>query len=293
MSRPTAKRATGEVILAAVLWSTAGIGIEASELPGSAIAGWRSLFALPVVVLFAARDPNARAALGPALREPLMWLAAATYATMVQLFVVATTLTGAASAIFLQYTSPVFLLSLSGPLLGEWPQRRDKIAIVAAMTGMLCFFADGLDARGLHGKLLALGSALGYGLFPILLRRLHARGGAIGEGGPSLVLPLANLLVITSVLLRGDLAVPAEPAAYRLLAFLGVVQHAAPYILYRRAIQALPAVEVALLTLVEPILNPLWVFAFRGTLPSTGTLVGGTVVLATVLGHTLARARPR
>jgi drug/metabolite transporter (DMT)-like permease len=291
VSAPSAKRATVEVVLAALLWSTAGIGIESANLPGSAIAGWRSLFALPVVGLFAARDPAARAAFKPALRDPLTWLAAGTYATMVQLFVVATTLTGAASAIFLQYTSPVFLMLLAGPLLGEWPQRRDKIAIACAMTGMLCFFADGLDARGLHGKLLALGSALGYGLFPILLRRLQRRGGALGEGAPSLVLPLANLLVFGSVLARGHLATPTDSTSFRLLVFLGVVQHATPYILYRRAIHALPAFEVALLTLLEPLLNPLWVFLFRGTVPTTGTLVGGTVVLTTVVGHTVARAR--
>ncbi len=293
MSAPSAKRATVEVVLAALLWSTAGIGIESANLPGSAIAGWRSLFALPVVGLFAARDPAARAAFGPAIRDPLTWLAAGTYATMVQLFVVATTLTGAASAIFLQYTSPVFLMLLAGPLLGEWPQRRDKVAIACAMTGMLCFFADGLDARGLHGKLLALGSALGYGLFPILLRRLQRRGGAVGEGAPSLVLPLANVLVFVSVLARGHLTAPADPGSYRLLVFLGVVQHATPYILYRRAIHALPAFEVALLTLLEPLLNPLWVFVFRGTIPSTGTLVGGAIVLGTVVGHTVARARGR
>jgi drug/metabolite transporter (DMT)-like permease len=106
-------------------------------------------------------------------------------------------------------------------------------------------------------------------------------------------LPLANVIVFVSVLARGHLAVPAHPASFRLLVFLGVVQHATPYILYRRAIHALPAFEVALLTLLEPLLNPLWVFVFRGTVPSTGTLVGGTIVLGTVVGHTIARARAR
>jgi len=156
---------------------------------------------------------------------------------------------------------------------------------------MACFFADGLDARGLHGKLLALGSALGYGVFPIILRRLQRRGGDVGAGAPSLVLPLANVIVFATVLLRGDLEVPADRSAFRLLAYLGMVQHALPYIFYRRAIQALPAFEVALLTLLEPLLNPLWVFLVRGTTPSRGTLLGGAIVLATVLGHTVARAR--
>ncbi len=291
MSTPSAKRATLEVIAAAFFWSTAGIGIESAALPGSAIAAWRSLFALPVVGLYAARDPALRAAFREVVADPLVWAAALTYATMVQLFVVATTLTGAASAIFLQYTSPVFLMLLAGPLLGEWPARRDKLAIGCAMVGMLCFFSDGLDGRGLHGKLLALGSALGYGLFPILLRRIHRRGGAIGQAGPSLVLPLANVLVFASVAMRGHLVAPAANSTFALLVFLGVVQHATPYILYRRAIHALPAFEVALLTLLEPLLNPLWVFVFRGSVPARGTLIGGTIVLVTVVVHTIARAR--
>lgn len=291
MSLPGPRRATAEVVLAAVLWSTAGVGIESAGLPGSAIAGWRSLFALPVVGVFAFRDPAVRVSLAEALRTPLVWLTACTYAAMVQLFVVATTLTGAASAIFLQYTSPVFLMLLSGPMLGEWPQRRDKLAIAAAMVGMACFFADGLDARGLHGKLLALGSAFGYGLFPIFLRRLQRRGGDLGAGAPSLVLPLANVIVFVTVAARGDLVVPAALSGFRILVFLGMIQHALPYILYRRSIQALPAFEVALLTLLEPLLNPLWVIALRGTMPSRGTLLGGAIVLVTVLAHTVARAR--
>lgn len=291
MSLPGPRRATMEVVLAAFLWSTAGVGIESAGLPGSAIAGWRSLFALPIVAAFAFRDPAVRASFSKAITDPLVWLTSATYAAMVQLFVVATTLTGAASAIFLQYTSPVFLMLLSGPLLGEWPQRRDKIAIAAAMVGMVCFFADGLDARGLHGKLLALGSALGYGLFPIMLRRLQRRGGALGEGAPSLVLPLANVIVFVSVLARGDLTAPATLGGFRILMFLGMIQHALPYIFYRRAIQALPAFEVALLTLLEPLLNPLWVLVLRGSVPSRGTIAGGSIVLVTVLVHTVARAR--
>ena len=290
MTKPGPRRATFEVVVAAFFWSTAGIGIESASLPGSAIAGWRSLFALPIVGLFAFRDPAVRRCFPQAIRDPLVWFTAAVYAAMVQLFVVATTLTGAASAIFLQYTSPVFLLLLAGPMLGEWPERRDKVAIGVAMLGMLCFFSDGLDANGLHGKLLALGSALGYGLFPILLRRLQRRGGTLGEAAPSLVLPLANILVFASVALRGDLVCPLEASGFRLLIGLGVLQHALPYILYRRAIHSLPALDVALLTLIEPLLNPFWVWFFRGTIPSRGTLIGGSIVLTTVLFHTLARA---
>ena len=50
-------------------------------------------------------------------------------------------------------------------------------------------------------------------------------------------------------------------------------------------------VTVALLTLLEPLLNPLWVFLVRGTVPSRGTLLGGSIVLVTVVAHTVARAR--
>ena len=106
-----------------------------------------------------------------------------------------------------------------------------------------------------------------------------------------MVLPLANVIVFVSVLARGDLTAPATLGGFRILIFLGMIQHALPYIFYRRAIQALPAFEVALLTLLEPLLNPLWVLVLRGSVPSRGTIAGGSIVLITVLVHTAARAR--
>ena len=120
----------GLVLAAALLWSTGGVGIKAVEGPALAVAGWRGLFALPVLASLAAvRVRGAGRAASLPLRGPWSWVGAASYAVMVICFVVATKWTTAANAIFIQYTSPVYVAILSWPLLRErvgWRENRGR-----------------------------------------------------------------------------------------------------------------------------------------------------------------------
>ena len=138
------------VLVAAVLWSTGGLGIKSIDLPPLALAGWRGAFALPVLVGMVA--VRARSAGGMPWKtlatSRWAWLGAASYAVMLIAFVVATKLTTAADAIFIQYTSPVYVALLSWPLLRERVTWRDGVACVGVLAGMVLFFGEGLAARG-------------------------------------------------------------------------------------------------------------------------------------------------
>jgi hypothetical protein len=112
------------VVFAALTWSTAGIGIKVLWADALSVAGYRSLFALPVVIAFAAATAD-RPALTAAMKRPLVWAAALSYALTVTVFVAATKLTTAANAILLQYTAPIHVALLSYPLLGERLRRSD------------------------------------------------------------------------------------------------------------------------------------------------------------------------
>jgi drug/metabolite transporter (DMT)-like permease len=75
-----------------------------------------------------------------------------------------------------------------------------------------------------------------------------------------------------------------------LLAALGLTQIGLGFVFLTIGGRLIPAGEVALITLLEIVLGPLWVWAFVGERPSTATLVGGAIVLGAVLLE--ARTQP-
>ena len=66
------------------------------------------------------------------------------------------------------------------------------------------------------------------------------------------------------------------------IVLLGVFQLGIAYILYALASRHLSAIETILLTVIEPLLNPLWVFLFAGEKPSIYAVLGGIIVILSV-----------
>jgi drug/metabolite transporter (DMT)-like permease len=66
------------------------------------------------------------------------------------------------------------------------------------------------------------------------------------------------------------------------LAGFGVVQMAIPYTLFARGLREIPAPEAGLIGLLEPVLNPIWVWLVHGEVPAPATLVGGSLLLVGV-----------
>jgi drug/metabolite transporter (DMT)-like permease len=290
------------VLAAAVLWSTGGVGIKSVALPALALAGWRGLFALPVLagmVLLRAREtggiPFRRSASSPAA-----WVGVASYTIMVTCFVVATKLTTAADAIFIQYTSPVYVALLSWPLLRERITWRDGVACAGVLVGMVLFFKEGLSASAQLGNAIAVVSSFGAAGLPLALRADQRRFGAPGPAASWQAAALSPMLVIAAGGVLGVVVcVPAmlaaglpTPRALGFLALLGIGQIGLPYVLYGLAVPRLTAMEGALLPTLEPILNPLWVALFTGEIPGVLAVLGGACVLASVLFRAV-RLTPR
>lgn len=123
-----------KLLLAALLFSTGGAAIKATQLSGWQVAGFRSGVAVIAVLLLA---PEARRTW---LRSWRGALVAVAYAATLTLYVTANKLTTSANTIFLQSTAPLYLLLL-GPWLLKEPIRRSDLAVMAAVgAGMVCFF---------------------------------------------------------------------------------------------------------------------------------------------------------
>src|SRR5262245_33063257 len=232
------------LVLCAVLWSTGGLLIKWIAWPALAVAGMRSGIAAVVLLL--------------ALREwhgPWSWWhvsgALAGAASMLG-FVVATRLTTAANAIFLVYTAPLYVALLSAWVLREPLRRADWLTLLLALLGMGCFCGEQLTAEGWVGNLCALGSGLALAWLVVCLRK-HA------ATSPLTILWLANVLVaLVGVPFLG--AAPPDPGSWGLLLVAGVVQLGVPTILYGKAIPHVRAIEAMLIPVIEPVLNPVWVW---------------------------------
>jgi DME family drug/metabolite transporter len=285
------------VLAAAVLWSTGGLGIKRIELPPLALAGYRGLFALPVLVTMLgvrARSvgtvPWRRLTAGG---PP--WTAAASYAVMVIAFVVATKMTTAANAIFIQYTSPVYVALLAWPLLRERVTWRDAVACVGVLCGMALFFGDALSGSARVGNLVAVVSSFGAAGLPLALRADQRRLLASDVPQAAAVAPVFAMVLgdLAAVLACTPAMIATRPdaQAWWLVAVLGLCQIGLPYVLYSIAIPRLTALEGSVLPALEPILNPVWVAFGTGEVPWPLAMTGGACVLGSVLFQAVSGVR--
>jgi drug/metabolite transporter, DME family len=262
------------LLAAAALWSTAGAAIKLCGLSGWQIAGARSLVAVLFLLILVKESRRL-----PSL--PVLLVSVA-YAFTVVLFVLATKLTTAANAIFIQDTAPLWVLLLSPLLLRERPTRGELLAIPVYGAGLGLFFLDELSAGQLAGNLVALGSGVAFALSIVGLRRLRS------DGPVSLV--WGNLVAAAIALPLWPTGPAPRALDLALLAYLGVFQLGLAYLCFSRGLERTPAVEASLLVLLEPVLNPIWTFLLAGERPGPWAIAGGAVVLAATAWRTLAPA---
>ncbi len=270
------RRAVIYLILTAVLWSSGGVFIKSISWDGLTTAGMRSLVAGLTLYPIAKRSPvtNFR----------IVMLGALAYALTLSTFVVATKLTTSANAIVLQYTAPIYVALLSYRFLGEPIDRRDWIAIAFAIVGMFCCFWATLSPTGISGNALALLSGLLFACLILLLR--HQR-----SHHPVQIAYFGNLLAFLLCCPWFDLSMTTSSDLLSVL-WLGIIQIALPYFLYTAALTRVTALEAAMIPILEPILNPIWVALVVGEMPGPATIVGGVIVVGAVLYRSIAVRPP-
>jgi len=212
--------------------------------------------------------------------SPLQLTGAFAYALTVTLFVIANKTTTAANAILLQYTAPVHVALLSAWLLNEIPSRRDWLTIVAVIAGMILFFFEKMSPGNMLGNLCALFTGFSFALFIVLLRKQR-------DASPAASIFLGNIFTAFAGLPFMFDSLPSA-SGFLGLFFLGVFQLGLAYVLYTRAISHVTAMEAILITLIEPVLNPFWVFLLMGEIPAWTSLAGGLVIITAVTARQLS-----
>ncbi|MEW6250662.1 MAG: DMT family transporter [Planctomycetota bacterium] len=268
------------LIACAALWSLNGPLIkllDQEDVPGVTIACYRSLIGGLVFLPLAGRRLRTLRRVRP------IWpiATALTFTIMTGSFVIANTLTEAANAIVLQYTSPIWVFVLAPLLLHERPGRADGLVLLISMAGVGVILL-GNPPGHLPALLIALLSGCGFGTLTVLLRVLRpvsptavAAMNAFGSG----VLLLGPTIAWGQVGLSGY-------ATWLILA-LALVQFTFPYLLFSWSLQRVEAHKAALILLLEPVLNPIWTYLVVGERPPAATLQGGPLILAGVLAWLL------
>ena len=263
---------------ACFLWSTAGLVVRLLEhAKGWEVAFWRSLFAaLSMAGILAVTRrgrvwATVRAAGWPGI------VSGAMFATMFTCFMLAITRTSVANTLVVNSLFPVFAAILGAVVLRARIRAYTWIAIAVAAAGMAWMFASGLGP-GLSGTLIAFAIPVAAAVNVVTLRKW----------GRTVDLAPAVLLGGTfSTLIALPFALPFESSAHDLawLAGLGMFQLAVPCMMLVTASRHLPPAEVALLTLLEVVLGPIWAWLGVGERPGTATLTGGAVVLCAIAGN--------
>jgi drug/metabolite transporter (DMT)-like permease len=286
----THRRAVALMILCTLLWSIAGVVTRQLDAARSfEVTFWRSLF--NAAALLAALRFMRGTALWSDIRRGgrALWFSAFCWAVMYTNFMLAITLTTVATVLVTMAVAPLVTALFSRVFLYHRLPARTWAAIGTAGLGIAWMFGRQALSGGasVTGALVALGVPIAAAANWTLLQHVHARHAADARIEEPQMLPAVLLGAALSAAVTLPLALPFSATAHDLswLALLGVVQLAIPCLIVVRLSSVLPAPEISLLALLEVIFGVLLAWAGAGEVPGRDALVGGSLVLAALIGN--------
>ena len=203
-------------------------------------------------------------------------------------FVTALDRTTVANTLIIVSSAPLFAALFSRLFLAEAVPLRTWMAILATLGGIAILVSGSLGQGTLEGDLAALAATIGLaGSFTAMRRgRAVSMVPATALSGVT----SAALAVLVGTLLGGAPAALA-PEAWTPLLLMGLLVLPVSTALITLGPRYIPAAEVGLLMPLETVLGPLWVWLALGEEPGPRALLGGTVVVVTLMLHAIAGLR--
>lgn len=270
------------MVLVTLLWSSAGVVSRHLDSAASfELTFWRSFFTALSLGVYLAVRPGGHGVVS-AIRAggPVLWLSGLLWGVMFTCFMVALTLTTVANVLVTMSISPLVTAVLAHFILRQRVAAPTWWAIAVAGAGIAWMMSHGISAspRDLLGTLIALAVPVVAGLNWNLIRR----SGASVDLVPALLVGAGLSALVTL-----PLAWPMQSTLHdvALLAGLGMFQLALPCVLAVQVAKRLSSPEVALLSLLEIIFGIAWAWVGAGERPSHEVLVGGSVVLFTLVAN--------
>ena len=267
---------------AALAWSTAGLVTRATTTDPWTTLFWRSVFAcLFLAVYIGLRD--GRGALRPFGELGLAGLGVAvSFGISMTCFIIALKETTVANVLIFQAAAPFVAAVLGWLWLGERVSLRSGLAILATAAGIVVMVSDSVAAGRVLGDLISAVMGISFAIMVVLARRHRA---------VSMTAAMALAAALTALVALPFASLAPAPADFALLAAFGVGQMGLGLVLFTAGVRLIPAADAGLITVIEVILAPVWVWLAFGEDPGPRALVGGAIVLAAVVAHTVFEKR--
>jgi drug/metabolite transporter (DMT)-like permease len=274
--RSRTERGQLAIALAAVVWSTAGVIQRQLSVSVATQVGGRALFAVVALGGYVAvvERGRVRAACRSVGRAGVAF--AVCMAVSSGAFIIALNHASVAQVLFIQAIAPVLAALLGRVFLGERMSMRAVAAMALALLGVGVMVGSPGGGSAL-GDGLSLLMAVGFAAAIVIARHRRDVSMAPATALAQLILLIAALPFMVS----GGVQVGVSDVLW--LALFGAGQIGLGLILLTIGARLIPAAEVAMISLLEVVLGPFWVWLAVGQRPSVGTVIGGVVVVAAVI----------
>ncbi|MBQ3080018.1 MAG: DMT family transporter [Clostridia bacterium] len=275
------------ILLSAVAWSFSGVLSKGLSWNGFSKAGVRGVIA---VFIFACARRSFKVKLTPG-----HILGALGVSLTSLLYMTAIRFTTSANAIVLQYSMPVYVILLLFILYRRKPSVRDMIAVPFVLLGVIlcCMKGESGGEGKLIGDILALISGLTFALVYVASR--------IPGSDPMSYSYLGNIFsafMAVSIFFDPNVHFHAADTVTRAMVIeqwvrillLGL-SLSFGYLFLAYGIRHTPPVTAAIISNMEPVLNPVWTFLFIGEAPGILGIVGAGIVLITSTLHSCLPSR--
>jgi drug/metabolite transporter (DMT)-like permease len=271
------------VALAAVAWSTAGVLQRQLTLDTSTQVFGRAAFAGAALLGYVAIVERGQVLRGFKAVGGAGIAVALCVAIASGCFIGALNHASVARVLFILAVAPVLAALLAWATLGEPISRRTVLAMVLALSGVAVMLGAPGEAS-LTGDGLAFVAALAFSVMIVITRWRH-------EVSMAPATCLSQAILVAAFL---PFATPGEISGDDLawLAALGIGQIGLGFALLTVGARLIPAAQVGLITLLEVVLGPVWVWLALDERPGTLTLVGGTIVIAAIVLQTRETPSP-
>ena len=260
------------VLVATVLWSLAGLFARLlAHLDVWTVMGWRALLgaaSIAAVGVIEWRNGRLDNPLGFGALSPLVALLAMIAISAYTASVMTTTI---ADVMVIYATLPFVAAAMGFLINSERVAPRTLIASSAALVGIIVMVASGLGSGRLLGQTLSMLMTFAFASMIVLQRRQPGASvivvnclGAIGSG----IFGLANSPLL-----------PISLHDFAILFVFGLTTIGLAFVLFMEGAKFIPSAEAGLISLLDVVLGPLWVFIAFGENPGLATLLGGAIVL--------------
>ena len=271
MKKRTMSRGTAMLLIfvAGFFWSIGGLMVKISKDNPITLLGYRALLSLPVLLMF---TPPKKLKM-----NKKVFLYALFPTALAFTYVFSARLTTAANAIMLQYASPLYVVILCYVLYKKKPGKEDIAVVIASMVGMILFFMDDYSPGNMVGNLIAL-------LGGLLFACYYTLTGASGEDSSSIIImSQLQLVVLAAPVMFWSAPLTFEKNSIIAVLGMGIVQRGLGEGIYGKTAPHCSPLDAVLMSMTEPLLNPVWVMIFYGERPEKFALIGSAIIVLSVI----------